>query len=137
MPIDEHFFKILYKGTRWEMQLNFKFEEHGSHGNFQISFLICFQVNRKILMQNNLAKRGLVVIICLVKFLETLLQNHLTTIINFVRIQFTNKDTRKFVMMSPAGKIDIVWLNNLKRVRYNLNLNFVISMFKFYCEDVN
>lgn len=88
-------------------------------------------------MQNNLEKRGLVVIICLVKFLETLLQNHLTTIINFVRIQFTNKDTRKFVMMSPAGKIDIVWLHNLKRVRYNLNLNFVISMFKFYCEDVN
>ncbi|KAH9804227.1 Nicotinamide/nicotinic acid mononucleotide adenylyltransferase [Citrus sinensis] len=31
MPIDERFIKILYKATRWEMQLNFKFEEHGSH----------------------------------------------------------------------------------------------------------
>ncbi|KAK9212850.1 hypothetical protein WN943_002232 [Citrus x changshan-huyou] len=31
MPIDKRFIKILYKATRWEMQLNFKFEEHGSH----------------------------------------------------------------------------------------------------------
>ncbi|KAH9652321.1 Nicotinamide/nicotinic acid mononucleotide adenylyltransferase [Citrus sinensis] len=34
MPIDKRFIKILYKATRWEMQLNFKFEEHGSHAGY-------------------------------------------------------------------------------------------------------